>query len=77
MTEEERRLEQKMNPKIVTNKAAKGKYKFLQKYYPMGVFYLDKEVNIELFFQCHFNLMHKSIFLVNESLILNVEVYTF
>merc|ERR1712141_628959 len=46
MTEEERRQELRSNPRQVTNKAAKGKYKFMQKYYHRGAFFMEKEEGI-------------------------------
>lgn len=43
LTPEERRAEARNNPKQVTNEKQKGKYKFLQKYYHRGAFFMEKE----------------------------------
>ncbi|XP_072046114.1 microfibrillar-associated protein 1-like [Amphiura filiformis] len=46
LTEDERRADQRINNKVITNKPTKGRYKFLQKYYHRGVFFMDKEEDV-------------------------------
>lgn len=46
LTPEERRHELRLNPRVVSNKAAKGKYKFLQKYFHRGAFFMDREQDL-------------------------------
>ncbi|OQR71004.1 microfibrillar-associated protein 1-like [Tropilaelaps mercedesae] len=43
LTEEERLREAKSNPAKVTNRSSKGKYKFLQKYYHRGAFFVQEK----------------------------------
>lgn len=46
LTEAERREELRRHPKVVTNAAPKGKYRYLQKYYHRGAFYLDGQESV-------------------------------
>lgn len=46
LTEEERRAELRVQGRTITNKAPKGKSKFLQKYYHRGAFFMNEEDDV-------------------------------
>merc|ERR1712062_510962 len=46
MTDEELRWDLRTTPRVITNKSMKGRYKFMQKYYHKGSFYMEKDEQI-------------------------------
>ncbi len=46
MSEEERLAELKLRPKEIINQAEKGKYKFLQKYFHRGAYFMHEEQDV-------------------------------
>merc|ERR1719273_3123977 len=43
MTDEELQWDLRTTPRVTTNKSVKGRYKFLQKYYHKGSYYMEQE----------------------------------